>query len=243
MTEGDLARIEAALGLQLPEDYRAVMVNYPFAPDSWPDQAEIPNDANFIIAENVEIRKDGLYGPAWTEHHFAFGFTSAGHAFAMDTSNATSPVLLVNRETHEFSKETDTFEQWVQLRIKWYVDFDPITANEKYVELAQGVKDAGFFVTEAEPMGGWDRIIAATRYTPERGLSGNSFWVSRLESGWYLGTWSGDLYRLSDESRILACCLGCLQYSIDTAFGTDIKHQFNLVPVSEGEFGAATKAG
>jgi hypothetical protein len=50
MTLDDLARIEASLGLQLPGDYRALMLRYPFPADSVAEDCALPSDASRVIS-------------------------------------------------------------------------------------------------------------------------------------------------------------------------------------------------
>jgi hypothetical protein len=70
-------------------------------------------------------------------------------------------------------------------------------------------------------------------------LTGNSFWVSRLGGGWYLGAWGGRIYRLTDEGRLAELCIAWLSRAPDgTRFDFDdrLKLEFGLVPVSEETF-------
>ncbi len=74
---------------------------------------------------------------------------------------------------------------------------------------------------------------------PGGGLTGNSFWVSRLPSGWYLGTWGPHIYWLPDESRLAELCIGWLSRFPDGTradFDERLKTEFGLVPVEEEAF-------
>ena len=112
--------------------------------------------------------------------------------------------------------------------------------HSKYESLDAELRRAGFFTNGVEPMGDWDRTTACSKQLPGAiGYSGNSFWVTRLSSGWYVGTWGGLLYRLPDASRVASFCiewLGRQPETVLTDFDDDIKREFSLVPVTEDEF-------
>ena len=80
-----------------------------------------------------------------------------------------------------------------------------------YKALAQAVADAGFFTNGVEDHGTWHRTCICSECRSDGRLTGNSFWVSRRPSGWYLGTWGGSIYRLPDEGRIADLCISWLR--------------------------------
>src|SRR5262245_11242795 len=79
--------------------------------------------------------------------------------------------------------------------------------TDKYDTLARAVTEAGFFTNGVEDHGTWDRTCICSKLDPCGYLTGNSFWVSRLSSGWYLGVWGGNIYRLSEECRLAELCI------------------------------------
>jgi hypothetical protein len=117
--------------------------------------------------------------------------------------------------------------------------------SEQYESLAKAIQNAGFFTGGVENKGTWDRICINSKRRPNGlGCTGNSFWVSRLSSGWYLGTWGGCLYRLPNESRLAELCIRWLTRVPDGTrpdFDEALKRQFDLMPVSEEEFEAAIR--
>lgn len=74
------------------------------------------------------------------------------------------------------------------------------------IKLRDAVLDAGFFVSEPEPMGRWTRIVLATK-KDQAGLSGNSFWFSEIDGAWFVGTWPGRIYRAVDFLKLRAVAL------------------------------------
>ena len=110
----------------------------------------------------------------------------------------------------------------------------------KYAELKQIVEAAGFFTTAMPLDAGGNRLVCASKRFPDgQALTGNSFWVAKRDSGWYLGVWSGLLYRFPDGNRVAEMCIAWLKRASDaTRFDIDdhIRHEFKLVSVSDEEF-------
>ncbi|HXV75302.1 MAG TPA: hypothetical protein VD788_03215 [Candidatus Polarisedimenticolaceae bacterium] len=52
MTQGELVRIEQAVGVSLPADLRELYTHYPFAPDSWAASCAMPDDCPLLIRWN-----------------------------------------------------------------------------------------------------------------------------------------------------------------------------------------------
>src|SRR5262249_25451783 len=107
-----------------------------------------------------------------------------------------------------------------------------------YDELAAAVTAAGFFTTGFENHGSWHRTCVASKQC-SGGITGNSFWVSRLPSGWYLGTWGPHLYRLPHDSRLAELCvswLGRVRKRAGPDFDERLKKEFGLVPVPDEVF-------
>lgn len=245
MTETELAQIETELALRLPVDYRNVMLHYPFPRLSRPDQGEMPDNMLYLIDSNRDIRKEHCYGSRWRDQFFAFGFTSAGDALVLDTALPTSPVFRLDRNEPVITKETETLSEWVNQRIEWYVKFDPRMAQQKYDLLTSIIEEAGFSVSKASPMGGWDRVCPASKKRTEGGYTGISFWVTKLSAEWYLGTWGGFVYRIQNQNDVAPFCVSWLQCAANgtsSDFDDIIKKKFGLVAVTDEEFDAAIKA-
>jgi hypothetical protein len=108
-----------------------------------------------------------------------------------------------------------------------------------YDALAQAVAAAGFYTNGVEDHGTWHRTCVCSKKRLGGGFTGNSFWVSRLPNGWYLGTWGGWIYRLPEETRLAELCIGWLSRVPDGTradFDEWLKAEFALVPVSEESF-------
>jgi hypothetical protein len=112
-------------------------------------------------------------------------------------------------------------------------------AIDTYDALARAVTAAGFFTNGVEDHGTWHRTCVCSKKRPDGDNTGNSFWLSRLPSGWYLGTWGPHLYRLPDESRLAELCVHWLTrvpHGTRPDFDEQLKAEFGLILVAEEEF-------
>ncbi|SRR5258708_8345950 len=108
-----------------------------------------------------------------------------------------------------------------------------------YNSLARAIAKAGFYTNGVEDHGTWHRTCICSKRLADGRLSGNSFWVSRLPSGWYLGVWGGSLYRIADENKVAELCISWLSREHNGTkwdFDDQVKQDFGLVEVSEKEF-------
>ena len=112
-----------------------------------------------------------------------------------------------------------------------------------YLPLAESIRAAGFFTNGVENKGDWSRTTVCSMELPGGiGYGGNSFWVTRLEGKWYLGTWGGCLYRLPESERIVELCvewLALVPRSTIADFDADLKSKFGLEEIDESEFDEA----
>jgi hypothetical protein len=111
--------------------------------------------------------------------------------------------------------------------------------TEDYDSLARAIVTAGFYTTPVEELGTWHRITICSKRRPQGGFTGNSFWVSRLASGWLLGTWGDCIYRVSDESRLAELCVTWLSRVPDGTrpdFDDRLKSEIELLPIAGEAF-------
>jgi hypothetical protein len=112
-------------------------------------------------------------------------------------------------------------------------------ATDVYAPLASAVKAAGFYTSGVENRGTWDRTTVCSKRGPDGELTGNSFWVTKLPSGWYLGTWGVRTYYLPDESQLADLCIEWLSREPDgtqSDFDQRLKAAYGLVEVTEQSF-------
>ena len=98
-------------------------------------------------------------------------------------------------------------------------------------------------MTGVESMGDWDRVTVCSERRASGGYTGNSFWLTRLSGGWYVGTWGGMLYRIPDENSVAELCIEWLSQEGHRAkadFDVEFKSRFGLVETPDEEFDAMT---
>lgn len=122
MTPEDLDRIEAALGVRLPESYRAALAPYPIPAAAGNSDLALWDDADRLIAYNLELRR-GMPGgrKPWPAHFYAVGHPRDGSPYALDLRNPEAPVWWVDHaELAEgrMDREGETFEAWVAAYVR-----------------------------------------------------------------------------------------------------------------------------
>ncbi len=99
-----------------------------------------------------------------------------------------------------------------------------------YEHLATTISEAGFYTTGDFV----SSVICASKVRAGGGYTGNSFWIAKRASGWFLGTWGPHLYRIPEPERIPELCVTWLQRHPDgTAADVDtfIREEFHLVEI------------
>jgi hypothetical protein len=107
---------------------------------------------------------------------------------------------------------------------------------EEYADFAKAIHSAGFYTNGLEDMDGWNRTTVCSKKNSGGGYSGNSFWVTRFQGGWHLGTWGGMVYRLPAGERIVELCATWLNRAPgDTRsdFDDGLKSEFGLIDVTD----------
>ncbi len=118
MTAEDLARIEAELGVRLPADYRALMLAYPFPPDSFTAEFCIPNNATHLI----EINRDRVTAslPRYNEErddppasYFEIGGDGGEERYLVDLAQPESPVYVYDLESAELRQAAPGLQAFI----------------------------------------------------------------------------------------------------------------------------------
>jgi hypothetical protein len=120
MTPDDLSRIERDLDIQLPDEYRRVMLAYPFGSSSFAQDCELPDDPDRVIETNRLLRREGFFGQPWSESRFSFGSDGSGNEYFLDLKRSPSPVFLADHEGSDVEVEASDFASWVQERAREY---------------------------------------------------------------------------------------------------------------------------
>jgi len=98
-----------------------------------------------------------------------------------------------------------------------------------YTAVEKTVLAAGYFTTRDSFA---DRLICAALKRSDGGLTGNSFWIAKRSTGWFLGTWGPHLYRVPNPTLVAKLCTTWLnRQPHGTAYDVDdhIRNEFHLV--------------
>lgn len=142
MTAADLARIEAALGFELPASYRQFMLRYPrerllAAQPEWLEPVtewEFADNPDRVVAFNrfVRTQPDRVFmddGP-WPDHLLVIGNEADINYFAIDRTGADPTVLRWNHENGKLEPRADSLDDFVRYLLDWFRDI--IEDDEEY---------------------------------------------------------------------------------------------------------------
>jgi hypothetical protein len=104
-----------------------------------------------------------------------------------------------------------------------------------YDLIEKAVRDAGYFATRDCDA---DRVICAALKRLDGGLTGNSFWVAKRSTGWFLGTWGPTFYLIPNPELAAELCTSWLsRQPSKTAYDVDdhIRREFHLVELDPEE--------
>ena len=119
MTLEDIARIEAELDVRLPVDYRALMLAYPFPPDSFTAEFLMPNDTPRLIEINRErstreLPPDNRDGKMLSSSYFEIGGDGGEESYLIDLAQQQSPVYVYDLETNELREAASDLQSFVE---------------------------------------------------------------------------------------------------------------------------------
>lgn len=111
----------------------------------------------------------------------------------------------------------------------------------EYEQFAARIQAGGFYTNGLRPVGPelFSTVICSKKLDEGEGFSGNSFWATRFNKHWYLGTWGIRHYQVPDDKDVVEVCLTWLRRKPEGAtsdFDEDLKSVFNLMPVFYEEF-------
>ncbi len=112
MTHDDVSRIERELGITVPEDYRALVTDYPAELWKHVSDFDLLDDPSGVIEINREVRTGDFYDLTWPEEYFAIGETRRGDYYCLDLSNDASPVIYFDHEAKAFLERAPSLQEW-----------------------------------------------------------------------------------------------------------------------------------
>lgn len=109
-TAESIRRIEEQLGLIVPDEYRQVLLAYPFERDSDSYQWDLFGDAEAILKENQVYRDMGFFGQKWPDNYLVIGGDGLGNVYYLDLSRRNSPVFFADHEDTSYSQVIEAEE-------------------------------------------------------------------------------------------------------------------------------------
>ena len=97
MTFDDLMRIEAALGITLPESYKRLVVPFPVPSLRGNSDTDLWDDPKLLMARNQELRTEFVRGhQPWPTHWFFIGDPLSASGTAIDLRDPAASVVWVD---------------------------------------------------------------------------------------------------------------------------------------------------
>jgi hypothetical protein len=115
MLAEDIARIEVALGIRLPDSYKSVMEAFPVPAFRGTSEVAVWDDPDRLIAYNRELRAGAPGGvKPWPPRFFALGHAGDGCPFALDldVGDAVWWIDHSHIDNKNSTKEADSFVSW-----------------------------------------------------------------------------------------------------------------------------------
>lgn len=124
MNDRDLQRLETALEMQLPEEYKRLMVDYPIGCERGSSTGLLNDDVETLIQANLSMRKpregEGVKNPraAWPNHLLLIG-ADEYRALLIDVSEEAPHVVYgaPRDDAEKKHAEADSLEQLVNRHI------------------------------------------------------------------------------------------------------------------------------
>ncbi len=132
MTDGDLDRIESALGLQLPAFYRRYMRAYPrWLLDEQPKWAnvtewELTDSPDRVIYFNQYVRQanPGVYfdDRPWPRHYFVIGSEARQNWYFLDLEEGSETVYWYHHEMGDVGEVCKTLDEFPNALLEGWRD-------------------------------------------------------------------------------------------------------------------------
>ena len=131
MTDGDLDALELALAVALPETYKAVMRDYPFAEDHEAAEIWLPDDAERVLSFQFKGYRTPTGRAQWPAHYVVIGNDGGEEVFVLDVSRDPSPVFVFELETSCFRPLAPDLAAFIAEIHRWH---EEISEDERAME-------------------------------------------------------------------------------------------------------------
>ncbi len=132
MTPSDIAVLEERLGVQLPEDWKEVVLSYPVAlmqiarhdGESVADY-EIVDDLGWLLQLNDEVRLEPIIDRHnmafdWPDSYFVIGENGYNDYYLVDVDNPKLGVMLFDHMECDFEVQADDLADFIDLILRQY---------------------------------------------------------------------------------------------------------------------------
>jgi hypothetical protein len=123
MQASDITRIEHELEIQLPEAYKKALASYPIAAYAGNSETMFWDDAEGLIALNLELRRGRSPVAPWPARFYALGQDHGGCSDALDLDDPEHGVFWLDRQHVDAttaSKSPEKIEAWLMRQVKDY---------------------------------------------------------------------------------------------------------------------------
>jgi hypothetical protein len=123
MQAADIARIERELEIQLPEAYKKALASYPIPAYAGNSETMFWDDADRLIALNLELRRGHSHVAPWPVRFFALGQDHGGCSDALDLDDPEHGVFWFDRQHVDAttsSTSPEKIEVWLMRQVKDY---------------------------------------------------------------------------------------------------------------------------
>lgn len=117
MTDGDIRRIETALGVTLPASYGRTLRDFPSLGSGPGGLFTDPDD---VIGYTQAPLSEGHYdGANWRPSYVAIGDSGAGDLYVLDTAREPAPILWLSHEDHAITEEAPSLPAFLEECRRW----------------------------------------------------------------------------------------------------------------------------
>jgi hypothetical protein len=139
MTSEELAAIESALNIVLPNHYREFMLNYPIAlaearldlghEQQSPEDSYLLNHADAVIEVNQSVREPGLMllngeTQPWDDNYIVVGRDVGGNMWCVKRGNRSRSVWFFDHEEGYYSRQSRSLQEYAEYTLRFIEEFN-----------------------------------------------------------------------------------------------------------------------
>jgi hypothetical protein len=146
----DLDRVEQALDVRLPPEYRAALLEYPLPRDPHSTDLWLVDDPDELVRANEIFRGALLRGRPWPQHYFYVGGDGGEESYFLDLDRTPAPVVVYDIELGTFTELAPDLPTWLDTLRR---ELEAIAEDERRMAEAWGRKKWWQFWIRPHPPG------------------------------------------------------------------------------------------